>query len=85
LHAVGRAEADFDLFGYGTREDGRVAVVGECKVRVKARDVRKFVDRVRHAAETLGAPALPFLFAFFVETSAKNAARELGVALLTSR
>jgi len=78
-------EIQVNLFGVGRRDGTEVIVVGECKSRIYASEVKKFsslLDNVRRAFP--GKEVLGFLFGFLIHPSAEIEAEKRGIKVIAT-
>ncbi len=82
---VNGSEIQLNLFGIGRKDGAEVVIVGECKSRIYASEVKKFsavLEKVRKAfpnKEILG-----FIFGFLIHPSAEAEAKKLGVKVIAT-
>nr|BAL56333.1 hypothetical conserved protein [uncultured Acetothermia bacterium] len=74
--AVDGQRFDIDLYAEGLRGRRRVVVLGEVKSRIYAREVHQFQQLLEAVQPHLPAEPLPFMFGYFIDLSATEAARE---------
>jgi hypothetical protein len=77
-------ELEFDLYGNGQRDGGRVIVVGEVRSRIYGRDVEDAVRRTTRLTSQLSGTQVTVLFGFVIHPSAWEAAQRLGAIVISS-
>jgi tetratricopeptide (TPR) repeat protein len=78
------AETEVDLYGEGSRDGERVAVVGEVRSRIHGRDVEGTVRLAARLGPQLPGTPLAVLFGFVIHPSAREAAARLGAVVISS-
>jgi len=77
-------EVEVDIYGEGTRDGERVAVIGEVRSRIYGRDVEALLRRLRVLAPQLPGTPVPVLFGFVIHPSALEVARRTGALVIAA-
>mgnify|MGYP000344840001 CR=1 FL=1 len=82
---VDGTEIQINLFGIGKKNAREIVIVGECKSRIYAREVKKFaetLEKIRKAFQ--GREVLGFLFGYLVHPSAQEEAKKYNIVVLAT-
>jgi len=77
-------EVEINLYGEGTQNGERVAVVGECKSRIRSSQVEEFVSRLTKVRRALAVRVVPVMVGYFIHPSGTEVAEKEGVLLVAS-
>ncbi|RKY62639.1 MAG: hypothetical protein DRP99_05435 [Candidatus Latescibacterota bacterium] len=87
VFVVDGREVEVNLYGRGRKEGRELAVLGECKSRIRAADVRKFTKKMKPVEEKLkgrGLDILKFMLGYVLYPSGERQAEKSGVLLIGS-
>ena len=82
---VDGTELQLNLFGIGRKDAKEIIVVGECKSRIYASEVRKFSRLLKKVHKAFpDKEVLGFLFGFLIHPSAEEEAKKYGIKLIAT-
>ena len=82
---VGGEEIEVNLFGLGSKNSGKIYVIGECKSRIYKSDVEDFTKRLERVRSVLrDGEVYPLMFGYYIHYTAQEIAIEKGVKLVAS-
>jgi hypothetical protein len=78
-------EIEVNLFGVGSKDSGKMYIVGECKSRIYKSDVEDFTKRLEKVRRVLrDGEVYPLMFGYYIHHTAQKIAIEKGVKLVAS-
>ena len=82
---VDGTELQLNLFGIGRKDAKEIIIVGECKSRIYASEVRKFSKLLKKVHKAFpDKEVLGFLFGFLIHPSAEEEAKKYGIKLIAT-